>query len=67
MAAQDGDFFQGVAFGRERGVFGLGGDAGGGKGGEEEGLFHDDSECVLQVGIAVGGNARHCTPHCGVL
>ena len=49
VAAQDGDFFQGVAFGRERGVFGLGGDAGGGKGGEEEGLFHDDSGCVLQV------------------
>jgi len=46
----------------------LGGGAGGsGKGGEEEGLFHDDSGCVLQVGIAVGGNARHCTPRCGVL
>ena len=68
VAAQDGDFFQGVAFGRECGAFGLGGGAGsGGKGGEEEGLFHDDSGCVLQVGIAVGGNARHFTPHCGVL
>ena len=50
VAAQDGDFFQGVAFWRECGAFGLGGSAGGsGKGGEEEGLFHDDSGCVLQV------------------
>ena len=65
VAAQDGDFFEGVAFGRgrDRGGFGLGGGAGGSEGGEEEGFFHVNLRDGLSgLQLSWRGNARIVRP-----
>jgi hypothetical protein len=43
VAAQDGDFFQGVAFWHSRGIrLGARGDGRGSEGGDEKGLLHGE-------------------------